>query len=473
MFSGRWLAFGTLAGLGLVLAGCASEAGDEGDGGKQKPREVTWHQDVAPIVAGKCEGCHSEGGIGPFTLSSYEDAAIFAPLLADATEARIMPPWGARSTDECEIQHGFKDDLSLTDEEIETFRLWAEQEAPQGDPDTAAELPTPPSLVLDDADESHTIPSSVTVEGNDDQFLCFSVPLGNTSMKWLDGIQVTPGNQSIVHHVLVYAETSGASVDKAGDDGYYPCFGGPGVANANLVAAWAPGATPAIPPENTGLIVQENTNLIINVHYHPTGAGPEVDDSTSVDLRWFDGIPEYTAQLQLIGNFGSAVGGSFGLRPGPNDRDDQIEFRIPAGVADHRETMMFQLPSAIPEDSRLWTVGTHMHYVGTDMLIGVKRFDPPPGQLDEECLVQTPQWDFNWQRGYSYDAPLEELPSATPGDVLFLRCTYDNSMSNPFVVEALDEQGLDGPIDVELGEETLDEMCLGVFGLAFPTVNVL
>ena len=54
-----------------------------------------------------------------------------------------------------------------------------------------------------------------------------------------------------------------------------------------------------------------------------------------------------------------------------------------------------------------------------------------------------------------------------PGDYLYLRCRFNNSMSNPYVVEALGEQGLDAPVDVYLGEETLDEMCLGVFGIAY------
>ena len=66
-----------------------------------------------------------------------------------------------------------------------------------------------------------------------------------------------------------------------------------------------------------------------------------------------------------------------------------------------------------------------------------------------------------------YDAPLDQVPTAKPGDFLFMRCTYDNSMSNPYVVDALEEQGLDAPVDVFLGEETLDEMCLGVFGVAY------
>ena len=83
----------------------------------------------------------------------------------------------------------------------------------------------------------------------------------------------------------------------------------------------------------------------------------------------------------------------------------------------------------------------------------------------QECLLQTPNWNFEWQRFYEYDAPIESLPFVRPGDRFELECHYDNSMSNPFVREALAEQGLDAPRDVVLGDETLDEMCLGVLGL--------
>ncbi len=38
-------------------------------------------------------------------------------------------------------------------------------------------------------------------------------------------------------------------------------------------------------------------------------------------------------------------------------------------------------------------------------------------------------------------------------------------MSSEFVAEALSEQSMDEPVDVYLGESTLDQMCLGVFGL--------
>ena len=86
----------------------------------------------------------------------------------------------------------------------------------------------------------------------------------------------------------------------------------------------------------------------------------------------------------------------------------------------------------------------------------------------DECLVQTPDWNFEWQRWYVYDQPdITRLPFLGPRDVLELRCTYDNSLDNPFVLRALQEQGLDAPSDVYLGDETLDEMCLAVMELIY------
>ena len=80
----------------------------------------------------------------------------------------------------------------------------------------------------------------------------------------------------------------------------------------------------------------------------------------------------------------------------------------------------------------------------------------------EECLIETPNWNFNWQRIYVYDAELDKLPVINGGDRLRLKCTYDNSTANPFLMDALKSQGKSAPIPVTLGEQTLDEMCLAV-----------
>jgi hypothetical protein len=86
-------------------------------------------------------------------------------------------------------------------------------------------------------------------------------------------------------------------------------------------------------------------------------------------------------------------------------------------------------------------------------------------QPANECLASVPGYDFEWQRAYQYDAPLEELPIFSPGDVLTIDCYYNNSMNNRLMREALGRAGISEPKNVILGDETLDEMCL--VGLLF------
>lgn len=78
------------------------------------------------------------------------------------------------------------------------------------------------------------------------------------------------------------------------------------------------------------------------------------------------------------------------------------------------------------------------------------------------------QWNFDWQRQYSVDAPLAELPVVRANDVVEVRCRYNNTLANPFVQRALAEQGLSGPVTVNLGEETIDERCLALFAVIAP-----
>ena len=88
--------------------------------------------------------------------------------------------------------------------------------------------------------------------------------------------------------------------------------------------------------------------------------------------------------------------------------------------------------------------------------------DPEP---KDECLLGIPKWDFNWQRVYHYNTSLDTLPSLRQFDQVTLKCTYDNTLQNPKVQDALSQQGLKQPKDVKLGETTQDEMCLGIFQL--------
>jgi hypothetical protein len=457
------------AALALLALGCGSESDNENEEPKDTrvvPESVTWSQHIAPLVAEKCNGCHQAGGIAPLSFESYELAYEWAGRMLLNVEAGTMPPWGAQKTDECSPRHSWKDDPRLDEYETDMLRAWVEAGAPEGDPALAAPLPAAASLTLDDANLHLTLPSAIEVSGNTDRFVCFSLDPGLANDTWIDGVQVNPGNEAIVHHVLIFADLEAESVTKAGADGYYDCFGGPGIqGDLQLLGAWAPGALPALTPPGVALPLKGGARLVMQVHYHPTGAGVDVDDGTSVDLRFAQGEPEYVGGLALLGNFERAnmdeAGGlGFGLVAGPGDPEAGPEFLIPANAKAHTETLRLRIPDDSPT-YHVWGAGTHMHYVGRDMKIEVQR----AGTLDE-CLVQTPAWDFNWQRLYYYDTPIERTPTVNAGDVISMRCTYDNSMDNVFVREALAARGETAPLDVRLGEETLDEMCLGVFGIA-------
>ena len=72
----------------------------------------------------------------------------------------------------------------------------------------------------------------------------------------------------------------------------------------------------------------------------------------------------------------------------------------------------------------------------------------------EECLVDIPNWDFNWQQTYAFLE--DEILVAQPGDEFRLTCVYDNSEANQPVVNGEQLE----PRRVRWGDGTLDEMCL-------------
>ena len=49
--------------------------------------DPTYHQDVAPILDGRCVSCHQAGGIGPFALDSYAAAKPLASVIAASVKA--------------------------------------------------------------------------------------------------------------------------------------------------------------------------------------------------------------------------------------------------------------------------------------------------------------------------------------------------------------------------------------------------
>ncbi|MYI74619.1 MAG: hypothetical protein F4057_04660, partial [Acidobacteria bacterium] len=103
--------------------------------------EVTFNRDIAPILQRSCQKCHRPEALAPMSLLTYDEVRPWARAIKNRTGLRdkpgVMPPWFIEK--DVGIQ-GFKDDPSLSDEEIRLIATWADNGAPEGNP---ADLPPP------------------------------------------------------------------------------------------------------------------------------------------------------------------------------------------------------------------------------------------------------------------------------------------------------------------------------------------
>ena len=92
---------------------------------------VTFSKDIAPILQRACQNCHRPGSIAPMSLLTYRDARPWARSIKQKVSQREMPPWFVEKN--IGIRK-FKNDVSLTDQEIATIVEWVDNGVPEGDP---------------------------------------------------------------------------------------------------------------------------------------------------------------------------------------------------------------------------------------------------------------------------------------------------------------------------------------------------
>jgi mono/diheme cytochrome c family protein len=451
-------------GLGLGLAACGGGDPSGGDPDAPPAARLTWYQDIGPIVAEHCMECHQDGGIAPFSLTSYADVVELAPQLLAAVETGLMPPWDAEDAADCTPTRSWKDDPRLSTAEIDTLRAWIDDGMAEG---TLAELPEPPDTTLTDVSHTLTPAEGYVTSGPSDEFMCFLLePEFLAPVKWMTGLQVRPGNPDVVHHAVLAVMQPGAELDAlkatVGVGRAYPCTNPATATGAYLLGVWTPGNQPMQTASDLAVPILRGSAVVMQIHYHPANQ-VNAPDATAVDLRLGDTWPE---KMYTYGSWGNAFAAP-DLLPGPHDRYGTAfpEFRIPADTDDHSEHMRFTVDTGELGSVPLFAAYPHMHYIGIGLQVRIERATPSAGEPAEECLVNVPRWNFDWQRAYQYDAAFADLPAVQTGDVIDVRCTYDNTLANPFVQRALEDAGLTTPIDIALGEETLDEMCLGIFGI--------
>jgi hypothetical protein len=448
-------------GLGL-LAACGNDIGTDTPDAAPVVR-TTWYQDVAPIAAKHCMSCHQDGGIAPFALTEYMDAHDNASRMLAKVKSGEMPPFDAREEADCTPRFGWKDDPRLTAAEIQTLQDWLDDGAPEGTP---AAIPAIPSTALPGITMSIKPTVAFTASGDTDQFICFLLDPGAAQGTWLTGMQVNPDNDAVVHHVVISEIPPSTDLDAmvaAHPVGTpFACDQLTQATGAFTVGLWTPGNQPMQTPADLAVPIVGGSKFLMNIHYHPTG-GINAPDATSIDLRTSTVWPK---KMYFVAGFGNAFT-SPTLLPDVDDRTATVEFRVPANKADHTEHMRFTLPALPPSlrNVRLYSAMPHMHLVGTHVAGRIERPAARGNDPQNECLANG-KWNFDWQRSYIYDTDLDSLPSVQGGDVFDIQCHWDNTMTNPFVQRLLHDQHLVAPIDIDLGEETTNEMCLEIFGLA-------
>jgi mono/diheme cytochrome c family protein len=382
----------------------------------------TYSKDVATILQKNCQECHRPGQVGPFALETYEQARKRATDIATVAEDRAMPPWKAAP----HVGVKFKDARTLSEPEIATLVAWSEADAPEGNP---ADMPMPPKFPDDwqlgtpDLVVDIGADFAVPADGND-IYRCFVVPTHLEKDQYVSAVECRPGNRRVVHHILAYVDTSGKARerDQADPGPGYTCFGGPGDPIHGGLGGWAPGNLPNRMDEGIGLSLPRQSDIIIQVHYHPRGKAET--DRTKIGL-YFARKP-----VKQIMHASAALNPELDLPPGQSNIEVRAAWQVPVDVVAHAVT-------------------PHMHLLGRDMLMSVKF---PDGRVQD--LIKIDDWDFNWQYTYHFEKPLD-LPKGT---LLTLVSHYDNSASNP-------RNPNKPPKEVKWGEATTDEMCIGFIGV--------
>ena len=91
-------------------------------------KQVTFSKDVAPILQKKCQECHQPGSIAPMSLISYQEARPWARSIKERVATRQMPPW---HIDPSVGVQKFKNDMSLSDDQVDTIVRWVDAGAPR------------------------------------------------------------------------------------------------------------------------------------------------------------------------------------------------------------------------------------------------------------------------------------------------------------------------------------------------------
>ena len=381
------------------------------------PDAVTFNRDVAPIFNEHCVACHRPGQMAPMSLLTHESARPWARSIQRHVTARTMPPWGADPG-----IGSWDNDPSLSAEEIATISRWVDAGAPKG----STPPPEPPvfsdewrigtpDLVVSMA-KPFPIPAAGVIE-----YQYFEIPTNLTEDRWVQAMEIRPGDARAVHHLRVFAR-GGKGDTRAGPRPGEPlCIDEvcgnlepPLIGFGPNIASIAVGTQPESYRPGSAKLLKAGSVLTLHVHY--TAFGEASSDQTRIGFVFSKEPP--AVELKTVSLAQEAIA-------------------IPPGAAAHAVEGELQFK----EDVLLHSLGPHAHLRGRSWEFALVS---PDGT--RRRILSVPRFDFNWQLNYAFETPL----AVPAGSRLVGTAVYDNSKANP--------DNPDPTKTVHWGNLTTDEM---------------
>jgi len=406
----------SLIGIAPILMFVAQAADTTGTSGVN--RAVTFSKDVAPIFQKSCQSCHHAGTSAPMPLLTYDETRPWARSIKERVARREMPPW---HLDKTVGIRKYKNDISLSDDEIATVVKWVDSGAPQGNP---ADMPKPLDFSKENTWFIGTPDLLVTTDdfkmyakGSDwwiDQFAEVTLP----EDRWIKAMEVKPSNRRIVHHAVVYAIEPDAPA---------------GTPESGIqLTEYAVGKYGDTFAENSGRLLKKGTRLRFDMHYNASGS--EQSNHTTIAFRFYpkDFVPKYQVR-------------SYAVRNIPND-----ELEVPPNTV-VRTDGYFRLT----KNARIDSFQPHMHMRGKGMTLEAINLDNTT-----TILSSVDHFDFNWHINYVYDDDVAPLLPA--GTVLHMIGIHDNTAANrrnpdPNMWAGFGERSVDDMVQVWMDIVYLDD----------------
>ena len=399
-------------------SGCRIERNDP----IQADKTLTFHKDITPLLQTHCQSCHRPGEVGPFPLFTYDDVYDHAETIEEVVLDRRMPPWHGVLNEKF---GKLRNDKRLSADDVRTLVGWIRAEMPKGDARDAPKAvawPSPTAWAIGKPDFVYQMakPFAVPATGVVN-YQFFRVPLRLKSDRWVQAIQVRPGNREVVHHI-------GLHIAPASDEDFS------GFAMAALFGLTGDRSRPLndyVPgdlsnhkeyPSDQAVRIPQGSDLIFEVHYTPNGKA--TTDQSQVAIRWAKGAPSDEVLTKVF-------------------RKKRGGFMIPAGDPHYRMEDSYYFEQDVQVD----TIRPHMHLRGQSYRLDLVERDPATDEVTRrETILSVPNFDANWQRTYELETP---LPVAA-GTELVATVYFNNSKLNP--------NNPDPSANVYWGLQTTDEM---------------